>query len=114
MHLGMAIPSNSADYWFIDTQGGISWQLTLSFFSTIIQGLLKVNIIDKYQFVSRSLVFSEFNKDSETISSNLIFHLPHQFQLALTLATPIGLRRAVTFLSPHRPGFCNKSENEVT
>ena len=30
MHSGMAIPSNSADSWFIDTQAGISWQQTLS------------------------------------------------------------------------------------
>ena len=31
MHSGMAIPSNSADSWFIDTQAGISWQQTFFF-----------------------------------------------------------------------------------
>ena len=30
MHSGMAIPSNSADSWFTNTQAGISWQQTLS------------------------------------------------------------------------------------
>ena len=30
MHSGMAIPSISADSWFIDTQAGISLQQTLS------------------------------------------------------------------------------------
>ena len=36
IHSGMAIPSNSADSWFIDTQAGISWQQTHSSFLSII------------------------------------------------------------------------------
>ena len=35
MHSGMAIPSNSADSWFIDTQAGISWQQTLPLSSSL-------------------------------------------------------------------------------